>query len=113
MFGDRKNILLQFEDKQGRRGLTKTREKHRYKTARPSSRSEKYCYNMKTSTVTYVAFPLSWNLGVKSATTRVKGLHAPCRTFVRSIIGGIPTTWPKSSANLKLILENLNLFQKT
>jgi hypothetical protein len=38
MFGDRKNILLQ--DKQGRRGITKTREKHRYKTARPSSRSK-------------------------------------------------------------------------
>jgi hypothetical protein len=55
-----------------------------------------------------VAFPSSWNSGVKSATTRVKGLHAPCRTFVRSIIGGIPTTRPKSSANLKFILEDLN-----
>ena len=67
-----------------------------------------YCFNLKISTVTYVAFPSSWNSGVKSATTRVKGLHAPCRTFVRSIIGGIPTTRPESSANSKLILENLN-----
>ena len=89
-----------------RRRITKTSHKQTYETARPSSRSEKYCFNLKTSTVTYVAFPSSWNSGVKSATTRVKGLHAPCRTFVRSIIGGIPTTRPNSPAYLKL----LNLF---
>ena len=36
-----------------------------------------------------MAFPSSWNSGVKSATTRVKGLHAPCRTFASAFLASL------------------------
>lgn len=40
-----------------------------------------------------MAFPSSWNSGVKSATTRVKGLHAPCRTYVAASLGAFQKLW--------------------